>query len=146
MTARIEFSEVVDRPLSKVFDFYARDHVRNHPRWDSDMQLEQITGGPMRVGTMIRRRNSRSGTPVEGTMEVVEFEPDRMLAMLIHDGPAVMSGRTTFEALGPNQTRITTLIELPGMDENMDKTFLLSRLQRSAQVRKALMEAELKPA
>jgi hypothetical protein len=55
------------------------------------MELEQISDGPIRVGTVIRRRNSRSGTPVEGTMEVVEFEPNRAFGMIIHEGPVKRS-------------------------------------------------------
>lgn len=143
MTLQIESSEIIDRPIDKVFQFYAVDHVRNHPRWDSDMQLWLDTDAPIAVGTIIRRRNSRSGKPVEGTMEVTEFEPNRVLAMLIHDGPAVMRGRTTFEALSDHQTRITTVIEIPGMDANADTSFLKSRLKHSSQVRKQLMESEL---
>lgn len=96
---------------------------------------------PIGVGTIIRRRNKRSGTPVEGTMEVVEFEPNRAIAMLIHDGPAEMRGRTTFEAINENQTRLTIMIDMPWMDESADKTFLNSRLAHSAQIRKQLMES-----
>ena len=51
------------------------------------MQLEQVSDGPIGVGTVIRRRNTHSGTPVDGTMEVVEFEPDRAMGVVIHDGP-----------------------------------------------------------
>jgi predicted ester cyclase len=98
----------------------------------------------MGVGTIIHRVNSRSGTPIEGTMEVVEYEPNKAIAMVIHDGPAEMRGRTTFEALNDNQTILTTFIEIPGMDDSMDKSFLLSRLERSGQLRKQLMEAEIK--
>jgi len=134
---------VIDRPLAKVFHFYAREHVRNHPRWDPDIELQQTSDGPIGVGTVIRRRNSRSGTPVEGTMEVVEFEPNRAFGMIIHDGPVEMRGRATFEATGDDRTTITTFLEFPGMDESMDTSFLVSRLERSAQNRKRLMESEL---
>jgi len=142
MSVQIQVSQVIDRPVAKVFHFYAHEHVRNHPRWDPDIELEQVTGGPIGVGTVIRRRNSRSGTPVEGTMEVVEFEPDRAFGLIIHDGPVEMRGRATFEALGDNQTTLTTIVELPGMDESMDKSFLLSRLERSGQNIKKLIESE----
>lgn len=143
MALRFETTEVIDRPVDKVFHFYAVDHVRNHPRWDPDMELWLDSDAPIGVGTVIRRRNRRSGQPVDGSMQVVEFEPNRVLAMLIHDGPAEMRGRSTFEALGDHQTRITTVIEIPGMDENTDKAFLNSKLERSARIRKQLMEAEL---
>lgn len=143
MPVQIQVSEVIDRPVEKVFEFYARQHVRNHPRWDPDIQLEQISEGPIQVGTLIRRRNSRSGTPVEGTMEVVEFEPNRAFGMLIHDGPVEMRGRATFDAINDHQTRLTTFIDLPGMDDSMDTSFLISRLERSGQIRKQLIESEL---
>jgi hypothetical protein len=143
MALRFESSQVIDRPRNKVFHFYAVEHVRNHPRWDPDIELWLDSDAPIGVGTIIHRRNKRSGTPVEGTMKVVEFEPDRALAMEIHDGPAVMHGRTTFEAISKNQTRITTIIDIPWMDESADKAFLNSRLEHAARIRKQLMESEL---
>jgi polyketide cyclase/dehydrase/lipid transport protein len=143
MSVRVQVSQVIDRPLVEVFHFIAHDHVRNHPRWDPDMELEQISGGPTGVGTVIRRRNSRSGTPVEGTMEVVEFEPNRAFGTVIHDGPVEMRGRTLFEAVSDNQTKITTIVELPGMNENMDTSFLVSRMERSGQNMKQLMESDV---
>ena len=143
MALQFESSEVIDRPIEKVFRFYAVEHVRNHPRWDPDIELWLDSDAPIGVGTVIRRRNKRSGTPVEGTMEVVEFVPNRALAMVIRDGPAEMRGRTTFESLNDSQTRITTIIDIPWMDEKADKAFMNSRLERSSRLRKQLMEAEL---
>ena len=143
MGAQFQVSQVVDRPLDKVFHFCADEHVRNHPRWDPDIELWMEPDEPIRVGVIIHRRNRRSGTPVEGTMEVVEYEPNRALGMVIHDGPVVMNGRITFEALSENQTAITTFFEIPGMDESMDKSFLYSRLERSQLIRKQLIEAEV---
>jgi hypothetical protein len=71
---KVEVSQTIDRPVATVFGFYAHDHVRNHPRWDPKMELEQVTDGPIGVGTVIRRRNTHFGDPVDGTMEVTEFE------------------------------------------------------------------------
>jgi hypothetical protein len=144
MSAHFQYSQVIDRPIADVFHFFAHDHVRNHPRWDTDIQLEQISAGAIGVGTLIRRRNSRSGTPVDGTMEVVEYEPNKAMAMVIRDGPVEMFGRTTFESISENQTSLTTFIEIPSLDESADKSFLLSRLERSGQIRKQLMETEIK--
>jgi len=143
MALQFESSQVIDRPVDKVFQFFAVEHVRNHPRWDPDIELWLDSDEPIGVGTIIRRRNKRSGTPVEGTMKVVEFEPNRVLAMDIQDGPAQMHGRTTFEALNDHQTKITTIVDIPWMDANADKTFLNSKLERSAQIRKQLMESEI---
>lgn len=143
MALQFESSEVIDRPIDKVFHFYAVEHVRNHPRWDSDIELWLDSDAPIGIGTAIHRRNKRSGTPVEGTMKVVEFEPNRVLAMEVHDGPEIMYGRMTFEAINENQTKITTIIDIPWMDENADKTFLNNRLAQVSQIRKQLMESEL---
>ncbi|OGO66644.1 MAG: hypothetical protein A2030_10290 [Chloroflexi bacterium RBG_19FT_COMBO_50_10] len=143
MAAKFQHSQVIDRPVAEVFHFFAHDHVRNHPRWDPDIELWLESDEPIGVGTVIHRRNSRSGTPVEGTMEVVEYEPNRVIGMIIHDGPVETFGRTTFEAVNEHQTTITTIIEIPSMDESMDKSFLNSRLERSGQIRKQLMESEI---
>jgi uncharacterized protein YndB with AHSA1/START domain len=143
MALQLVSTQVIDRPVSKVFHFFAVEHVRNHPRWDPDIELWLDSETPIGVGTLIHRRNHRSGKPVEGSMEVVEFEPDRLIAMLIHDGPAVTHGRTTFEAISDRQTRLTTVIEIPGMDASADTTFLNSKLERSARIRKEMMESEI---
>jgi len=144
MSAHFQYSQVIDLPVADVFQFYAHDHVRNHPRWDPDIELEQISDGPIGVGTIIRRRNRRSGTPVEGTMEVVDYKLNQAIAMIIHDSRIETRGRTTFEALSDKQTTLTTFIELPSMDESMDKSILLSRLERSGRNMKLLIESEIK--
>jgi Polyketide cyclase / dehydrase and lipid transport len=116
---RIEVEEQIERPVDVVFKWYADDHVRNHPRWDPYMELWLDSEEPIGVGTVIRRRNSRSGTPVEGTMEVVEYERNRALGMLTRDGPMEIRGRVTFESLGPALTKLALTVDFPGMDETM---------------------------
>jgi uncharacterized protein YndB with AHSA1/START domain len=143
VAVRIQASQVIDRPVDKVFHFYADEHVRNHPRWDPDIELWREIDGPISVGTVIRRRNSRSGTPVEGTMEVVEFERDRAIAMVVRDGPAEMRGRATFESAGSGRTTFTTIVDIPGMDASTDTSFLTGRLERSARNMKELIESEV---
>ena len=39
MALQFKSSQVIDRPIDKVFHFFAVEHVRNHPRWDSDIEL-----------------------------------------------------------------------------------------------------------
>jgi hypothetical protein len=142
MPAQIIVSQVIDRPVSTVFHFVAEQHIRNHPRWDSDIELWLESDSPIGVGTVIHRRNSRSGTPVEGTMEVVEFELNLAMGTVIHDGSAEMRSRMTFEAINESQTRVTTVVDIPGMDESMNKSFIINRLERSGQNRKQLIESE----
>jgi hypothetical protein len=111
----INVSEVIDRPVADVFRFYAEEHVRNHPRWDPHIQLEATSDEPMGVGTILRRTNTRSGSPVEGTMEVIEYEPNRSIAVLTRDGDVEISGRATFEPRGEDRTVLTIDAEMPDM-------------------------------
>jgi hypothetical protein len=143
MTVVVQVSEVVDRPVEGVFHFYAHDHIRNHPRWDPDMRLEQLSDGPIGLGTMIRRVNTHSGNPVEGVMTIVEFEPNRSFAVEIQDGPIRTNGRVTFAALGASRTRITISAEFPGIDDPSLRERLTPLVQRSARNIKMLVESEV---
>lgn len=142
MPVQITVSQVIDRPVSTVFHFVAVQHIRNHPRWDPDIELWLDSDTPLSVGTIIHRRNRRSGTPVEGTMEIVEFEPNHAMRTIIREGSTEMHARMTFEAVNKRQTRITTVIDIPDMDESMDTSFIISRLERSGRNRKQLIESE----
>lgn len=143
MSVQLQVSQVIDRPVADVFRFYAHEHVRNHPRWDPHMQLEQMSDGPLGVGTVIKRINSRSGTPVEGTMEVVEFEPNRSVGMVIHDGPVEIRGRATVEVAGEGRSRLTFDLAFPGMDESTDTSMMIQAVQTSLRNIKQLIESEI---
>ena len=142
MAVRIEVSEEIDRPVPVVFKFYAIDHVQNHPRWDPYIELWRTSDEPMGVGTVIQRRNSRgwSGTPVEGTMEVVEYEPNRAIGMVIREGGMEIYGRATFEEISEGRTRITTRADMP-IDESM-KDRMSGMVQQGYRTIKDLIEAE----
>lgn len=136
----IEASAKVERSIGDVFAWYADDHVRNHPRWDPDIELEATSGEPLRVGTLIRRRNVRYGTPVEGTMEIVEFERNQSFGVMIREGGFEMPGRVTFVSAGPSQTVVTIGAGVP---DTVDEELVADRMRRSAENIKALMEADL---
>src|SRR5215208_7510303 len=140
MAVRIEVSEEIDRPVPVVFTFFADDHVHNHPRWDPDIELWRTSDEPIGLGTIIHRRNSRSGTPVEGTMEVVEYEPNQAFGMITRDGPMEIPGRATFEEVSEGRTRLTIRAEMP-IDESM-KERISGLMQRSIQNIKEFVEAE----
>jgi hypothetical protein len=141
VSLQVQVSKVINRPVAEVFRFYAHEHVRNHPRWDPDMQLEQLTEGPIGIGTIIRRRNTHSGTPVEGTMEVVEFEPDRAMGVVIRDGPTETHGRMTSKADSQGRTILTISAEFMDMDESMVGR-ITGLVERSAWNIKRLIESE----
>lgn len=142
MSVRVQVSELISRPVEDVFHFYAHEHVHNHPRWNPNMQLEQVSNGPIGVGTIIRRRSTHSGTPVEGTMEVVEFEPNRVFGVVIHDGPSETHGRATFKSESPERTTITIYAEFTDMDESL-KSWITGLVEQSARNIKHLIETDV---
>jgi hypothetical protein len=141
MSVKAQASGVIDHPVHMVFQFHAVEHVQNHPRWDPDIKLEQASDGPMGVGTMIKRMNTRSGKPVEGTMEVTEFKSNQAVTMLIHDGPVKMIARATYEAASEDRTLLTFNIEFPDLDE-MDTNMLVSGMRQRIQNINQLLMSE----
>jgi hypothetical protein len=137
---RIELAEEIDRPAPVVFKFYADDHVRNHPRWDPYIELWRDSVEPVGVGTIFQRRNSRSGMPVEGTMEVVEYEPNRAFGVVTRDGPMEIHGRASLEEVSGSRTRLTIVVDMP-IDESM-KDRMAGLIQGSLRKIKDLIEAE----
>jgi hypothetical protein len=132
----------IDRPIADVWRWYAVDHVRNHPRWDPDMQLEQLTPGQIHLGTKIRRRNTRWGTPVDGEMEITEWEPERVLGTHIRDANMEIHGRATLEPLADHETLLTIGIEVPGLDASKADV-MRERMKRTAENIKRLIESEI---
>lgn len=124
-----------------MFRWFADEHVRNHPRWDPYIELWLDDDIPIRVGTVIRRRNTRSGTPVEGTMEVTEYQPNRALGVITRDGPIEIHGRATFEA-ADERTMLTLSAEFPDSLEAAEHV-IRGNMAQSLRNMKRLMEEEL---
>jgi hypothetical protein len=138
---KIKVSTEINRPLAAVWHWYAEQHVRNHPRWDPEMELEQVTAGPIGLGTMIRRRNRHFENPVEGMMEIVEWDPGRLMATRIRDANMATEGSAAFEPLGPEHTRLTIEADMPGIDQpTADRIRPL--MERTAENIRALLERE----
>lgn len=134
----IEASGVIDRSAEVVFDFVAVHHLENHPRWDHQIHLEAVTPGPIGVGTVIRRRHTRAGTPTEGSMVCTEFDPPRAMAFRIDDGPVVMFGRQTITPDGPDRCILTISADIPGLPTPGDPM----PIDRSVARIRELIEAE----
>ena len=75
-------------------------------------------------------------------MEVVEFEPNRAVGMIVHDGTVNMLARATYEAESDDRTRLTLIVEFLGMDESM-ADMLASEMDKAAQTIKQFVESEV---
>jgi hypothetical protein len=138
---KITVSTTVERSLANVWHWYAVEHVRNHPRWDPEMELEQISEGPIGLGTSIRRRNRHFDEPVDGEMQIIEWKPEQAMGVEIHDANLETVGRVTFEALGPARTRLTIAADFPGMDEATAQR-IRPRMDRTARNIRQLIESD----
>lgn len=137
----IEVSTTINRPVSTVWDFYAVHHVENHPRWDPSIELDTDSEDPIGVGTVINRRANRFGKITEGTMEVVEFDPERAMRVRTQDGPVLINGWALFDPVDGEHTRVRIGGEFLGLDESMaDK--IRPMMERTASTIKALIESE----
>ncbi len=138
---KLQATTTVNRPVSVVWDFYAVHHVENHPRWDPDVRLERTDNDPIHVGTVFRRHVTRLETPTEGTMEIIELEPERTMRVRTQDGPIEINGWATLAPLGPDRTEISIGADFPGMDEATAER-IRPLIERSARTIKQLIESE----
>ncbi len=127
---RIELSEVINRPISDVFTFYADDHLHNHPRWDPEMQLSLATDGEVGIGTIFNRRHTHFGDPVEGSMRVIDFERDGLFGLAIDDGLGEFYARLRFEQVGEDSTKVSAMVDVPSMPESADASLLIGVTER----------------
>jgi hypothetical protein len=96
----------VERPPRVVFDFVARHHWRNHPRWDPNVvEIIPLEPGPIRAGSRARvRRKRASGGQL---LEVLEFEPDRQWVSRSQIGPFSLEMTALIEPVEEGASRLT---------------------------------------
>ena len=137
----VEASTTIDRIVADVWEFYAVNHLANHPRWDETIELEATSGDPIGVGTVIKRRVTRFGTVTEGTMEVVEFEPQVVMRVRTQDGPMAIDGHALFRSVGDHQTELTIGGDIPGIEESTAEQ-IRTMMGKSVANIKALIESD----
>ena len=138
---QVEVSTVINKPVATVWEFYAVNHVENHPRWDPTLELEATSDDPVGLGTVIKRRVTRFGKTTEGTMEIIEFEPEKAFRVRTQDGPMTINGWVLFESVSEKETRISLGGEFPGMGDSMEAN-IRPMMELSAANIKALIESE----
>jgi len=86
----------LNRPVDQVFAFVVDMH--NLHTWQSNLiESEQLTDGPLRVGTHIREVRRLGRRPSEIRAEITDFEPNQRFATkTITDPPVTVS--YSFEA------------------------------------------------
>ena len=137
----IQEPTVIKRPLATVWDFCIVHHIENHPRWDPSVELQAHSDEPLRVGSVITRRTTRFGTPTEGTMEITELEPMRMMRVLTQDGPMRINGWMLFEAIDGGTTRFIRGGDFPDITDEQAAT-IRTMMRQTSETIKELIETE----
>ena len=101
---RIEGEIVINRPVEEVFDFVADE--RNEPRYNPQMiRAEQISDGPIGLGTRFRAEVMSMGRSAEMTIEFTTYERPRRLASTTHMAAMEIQYTLTFDPV-PDGTRM----------------------------------------
>ena len=108
MRQRVEIT--IERPPAVVFDFVARDHWRNHPRWDSNVvEIIPLEEGPIHTGSRARVRRKRGRG--DEVLEVLAFEPDTRWVSRSEIGPFALEMSALIEPVGDAASRLTLVAE-----------------------------------
>ena len=121
----------LNRPVEEVFAFLS--DASKHPTWQSDLiESEQLTDGPLRVGTRIRevRRLGRRPTAYEG--EVIDCEPNKRFALQVMTGPHVTPSYTFAVADGGTRLRYQFVLRTNGMMRLLEPLIVRSMRTQSA--------------
>lgn len=90
---------MIDKPVHDVFTFITNPD--NMPKWNSSVvSMEQITPGPVGMGTKFKNVGEMMGRHIEGEMQVVAFEPDSKYGFQMNAGPAKVNVVLTFKTVG----------------------------------------------
>jgi hypothetical protein len=105
----IEESILINRPIAEVFAFMCE--TKNLHLWQTDvLEARQTPQGPVQVGTQLTLVRALMGRKIEGTTDIVAYEPPTRYAYKTTSGPAV-TGVNTCEATAEG-TKVTTRFDM----------------------------------
>ena len=112
---KVEVRVLIQRPVADVYAYTST--AETMPEWRGDViEAEQLTEGPLAVGTRIRAGVKALGRPIGLVVEVTELEPGVRFGYRPVSGPLRTHNVYTFEpdALGTLVT-LTDDIEMSGI-------------------------------
>jgi Polyketide cyclase / dehydrase and lipid transport len=96
---------VIERPCPVVASFASDPD--NAPRWYMNIKaVRWVTPPPLHVGSRIAFEAHFLGRKLVYMYEVIELEENRRFVMRTAEGPFPMETSYTWEAIGPNATRM----------------------------------------
>jgi|SRR5579859_5235561 len=140
---KFEISVHIKRPVAEVFE-YLNDPAKM-PEWNSTLEEATPSETPVKVGTRIRLRARMLGRKIEGTTEVVEYEPNKRVVHRL-DRPFPVKSITTFQAENGGTRLVGASEGQPGgffkLGEPILARIVKKQLQAQFETAKEILEAQ----
>ena len=95
----IDLSTLIDRPIRDVFAFVS--NLNNMSKWNAAVvSLQQVTPGPIAVGTKFKSVGEMMGRRIEGDVQVTAYEPDNKTGFQMQAGPVQVNVTINFKTVG----------------------------------------------
>jgi len=95
----LDLGTLIDKPVKDVFAFVA--NLNNMSKWNSAVvSLQQITPGPIGVGTKFKSVGEMMGRRIEGEVQVTAYEPDTKTGFQMQAGPVQVNVTIAFKPVG----------------------------------------------
>ncbi len=141
---KLEISVHVNRPVAEVFK-YLNDPTKM-PEWNSTIEEATASETPIKVGTRIRARVRMLGRKIEGTAEVVEYEPNKRV-VLKGDEPFPLKSIYTYQAENGGTRLVFATEGEPGgffkLGEPILARIMKKQFQAQFDTAKELLEAQV---
>lgn len=140
-------SAIIQSPTDKLFNFIGNDLLINYPRWSPEVkELEKITDGPVKLGTVCRQVRIDQGNRSESTFKVKFFDIGARVCFEGVSNPYRCD--YVIEPVNASDSRIIFVFELLSLDlhvrpfEKLVRIAVQDGTERTVKNIKKLIEAE----
>ena len=140
-------SAIIQSPTDKLFNFIGNDLLINYPRWSPEVkELEKLTDGPIKLGTVCRQVRVDQGNRSESTFKVKFFDIGARICFEGVSNPYRCD--YVIESVNASDSRITFIFELLSLDlhvrpfEKLVRIAVQDGTERTVKNIKKLIEAE----
>jgi uncharacterized protein YndB with AHSA1/START domain len=93
---KFSFTTKISRTPPEVFAYLA--DPSNLGEWQGTDEVEQLSEGPIGVGTRFREAHIGPSSRIESITEVTDYEPGEVFGVRVIEGPVPVDGRWELEA------------------------------------------------
>lgn len=140
-------SGVIQSSNDKLFNFIGNDLLGNYPRWSPEVkELEKLTEGPVRQGTLCRQVRIDQGNRSESTFKVKVFDSGMRICFEGISNPYRCD--YVIQSLNSSDSRLTFIFELLSLDlhvrpfEKLVRIAIQDGTERTVKNIKKLIETE----